>query len=120
MYANFLRIMLYLFTIYSVVSASIMYMKSNKNLFFVHISVSILLLLNLIGVVFIRVLGIYSLDTIIFGYGTTVILLILNFLIWKRFYFTSKSTEKKENDLLSKLNIDDFDGSRNLLEIANS
>jgi len=119
---DYLRAMLYLFSIYNIISISIIYWKSNKRLFIIHIIAGIILLLNFIRLIFVHLLFMQWLETIIFDYGMTLALFVLNIFIWRKIYSTNikNNIEKNSNNLLEKINIEhDSENDRNLYDILN-
>jgi len=119
---DYLRAMLYLFSIYNIISISIIYWKSNKRLFIIHIIAGIILLLNFIRLVFVHLLFMQWLETIIFDYGMTLALFALNIFAWRKIYSTNikNNIEKNSNNLLEKINIEhDSENDRNLYDILN-
>jgi len=119
---DYLRAMLYLFSIYNIISISIIYWKSNKRLFIIHIIAGIILLLNFIRLIFVHLLFMQWLETIIFDYGMTLALFALNIFAWRKIYSTNikNNIEKNSNNLLEKINIEhDSENDRNLYDILN-
>ena len=102
-YVDYLRAMLYLFTIYSIVGNGIVYWRRSRKLFFIHLLVALLLFANFIGVIFVRILGIVWLETIIFEYAVTLILVLLNFLIWIRLITHTSKDIKDDFEVCNKI-----------------
>ena len=121
LYIDYLRAMLYLFSIYNIISSSIASMRDNKRLFCVHMAISFVLFMNFLGIIFIRILGIEWLDTVIFEYSVTIVLVVLNVLVWIRLYYQS-GIEKRSSIVSPELetilsSASGYD-NKNLSEIA--
>jgi len=120
-YVTYLRAMLYLFSVYNVASVGIVHWKSQKRLFWIHMTLACLLLLNFLGIMLIKILGMQFFDAIIFDYGMTFVLIVFNVLVWGRLYSRDKVGDVKESSkkLIEELHIDNIDNSTSLFDIVN-
>lgn len=100
---NYFKIMLYLFSIYNILSIAILYWQKDIKLFFLHIGVAVFLIVNLLGVIFVRLLGFQGVDIILYGYAMPFVLLMLNIFIWNKSYSTLRFQKKYEKENNAKL-----------------
>jgi len=119
----YFRAILYLFSVYNVISIGIVRFQEKKSLFWIHMSVAALLFLNFLAIMLVRVFRLDFLETIIFDYAITFVLIILNVLVWGRLYYNDKKDNviRDSKDFLRKLNLDDVDNRETKIgNIANS
>jgi len=107
----YFRAILYLFSVYNVVSIGIVRFQERKSLFWIHMSVAALLFLNFLAIMLVRIFHFDFFETIIFDYAITFVLIILNVLVWGRLYYNDKKDNviRDSKDFLKKLNLDDVD-----------
>ena len=120
LFIDYLRAMLYLFSIYNIVNIGIAYYKVDKRLFIVHILGALLLFINFLGLVFVNLLGLEWFRDILFDYGMTTVLVFINIFAFQRLYylFSKKNYYKKSNIFLQKIS-DDAKNDNNLYDILN-
>jgi len=120
LFIDYLRAMLYLFSIYNIVNIGIAYYKVDKRLFIVHILGALLLFINFLGLVFVNLLGLEWFGDILFDYGMTTVLVFINIFAFQRLYylFSKKNYYKKSNIFLQKIS-DDAKNNNNLYDILN-
>lgn len=107
----YLRAILYLFSVYNVVSIGIVRFQERKSLFWIHMSVATLLFLNFIAILLVRIFKFAVFEAIIFDYGVNFVLIVLNILAWGRLYFSRERENivKNSSEFLKNLNLEDID-----------
>jgi len=96
------RVLLYLFTIYSIVSVSIVYYKSKRHsLFIIHLMFTGILSINLLALIF-KAWG-YNQPKIFFDYMMTPLLFILATSIWAYSFRVERKQMKESIDEVDRV-----------------